>query len=102
MEQKTRSQLVEEARKAVRAMFELRRVGASGAAVARANGFADGFMRGLREAHLCSDSELLEMVQTERQRLDGPALRVERPVAPELVGSAWSPQTDGALIRLAG
>jgi hypothetical protein len=77
MGQATRSELVEQARNAVRTMFELRRRGASGAELARASGFADGFMRSLVQAHLCSERELLELVRGERQRLDGPAARVE-------------------------
>jgi len=88
VQQGTRSQLVEEARKAVRTMFELRRQGASGATVARAGGFADGFMRGLRDANLCSDSELLELVRSERQRIDGPPVRVERNGVAELASAA--------------
>lgn len=73
----TRPHLIEQARKSIRELLELQRRGASGVEVARAAGFAEGFMRGLSEAHLCTSRELLELVRTERQRLDGPATRAE-------------------------
>jgi hypothetical protein len=69
-----RNQLLDEAALLVRRALELHRRGADGRELAEATAFADGYMRGLLLAHLCTARDLLELVRFERAQLDGPAL----------------------------
>jgi len=57
----------------LRTSFELRHEGASYEKQARAQGYADGFMRSLLDGGLVSQRELLEFVQGVRRGVDGPA-----------------------------
>ncbi len=43
--------------------------------LARAHGYVDGYMRALLELELVSKSELLTVVNAERERANGPATR---------------------------
>ncbi len=43
--------------------------------LARAHGYVDGYMRALLELGVVTKDELLEVVQAERERSSGPALR---------------------------
>lgn len=50
--------------------------GASGARLARAHGYVDGYMRALLDLGVATRTELLEVVASERERQNGPAVRV--------------------------
>ena len=46
--------------------------------LARAHGYVDGYMKALLDAGMATQQELLQMVAEERNRVDGPAVRVGR------------------------
>jgi hypothetical protein len=54
-------------------VFRLRSQGAAYAKVARAQGYADGYMRMLMDARLVDQRELLRLIAEERCVVDGPA-----------------------------
>jgi hypothetical protein len=56
-------------------LFTARAEGANYPRLARAHGYADGYMRALLESGQCTKHELLELVAAERARVSGPATR---------------------------
>lgn len=54
-------------------LFTQQRFGSDGASLARAHGFVDGYMRVLLDSGLVSKSELLALVASRREMVDGPA-----------------------------
>jgi hypothetical protein len=67
-----KAEMMETARKLVRESLELRVQGALGTRVARAQGYADGYMRLMLELDLVAARELLTLVGEERDRVEGP------------------------------
>lgn len=67
-------QLLNTLRGLLRDVFRLRREGTAHARFTAAQGYADGFMRALLDAGLCSQQELLTLVAEVRRGVDGPAL----------------------------
>jgi hypothetical protein len=60
----------------LRDMLAASAAGAAGARLARAHGYVDGYMRALLDLGAASRSELLGIVASERERVNGPAVRV--------------------------
>lgn len=56
-------------------VFRLRNQGAVYAKLARAQGYADGYMRSMVDAGLVNQRELLAIVAQQREVVDGPATR---------------------------
>lgn len=56
-------------------VFRLRTQGAAYAKLARAQGYADGYMRSMVDAGLVNQRELLTIVAQQREVVDGPATR---------------------------
>ena len=56
-------------------VFAAKEKGEAYGRLARAHGYVDGFMRALLEIGFVSKAELLEIVNEERDRASGPALR---------------------------
>jgi hypothetical protein len=50
--------------------------GAAGARLARAHGYVDGYMRALLDLGVATRTELVAVVASERERQNGPAVRV--------------------------
>jgi len=64
-----------ELRRLLHDLFTARAEGANYPRLARAHGYADGYMRALLESGQASKQELLELVAAERVRVSGPATR---------------------------
>ena len=71
-------QLLDTLRDLLRDVLKARFDGAAYAKLARAHGYADGYMKGLLQAGLVSQRELLSIVSEERGRVAGPATRLVR------------------------
>lgn len=69
-------EMLQNLRMLLREAFILRNRGAAYAKIARAQGYADGYMRGLVEMHVVDQRELLRLVSEERCVIDGPATQV--------------------------
>lgn len=63
-----RDQLLNTLKTLLRDVLETRFEGSAYAKLARAHGYADGYMRALLDSGLMSQSELLEFVGSERRR----------------------------------
>ncbi|MEO0324606.1 MAG: hypothetical protein AAF447_16710 [Myxococcota bacterium] len=64
----TRDELVETLKELLREVLRARFDGAAYAKLARAHGYADGYMRALLDAGLVDKRELLKVVGAERRR----------------------------------
>jgi hypothetical protein len=73
---RTRSEVLADLKTMLRDMLTASAGGAGGARLARAHGYVDGYMRALLDLGIATRNELLELVATERERLNGPAIRV--------------------------
>jgi hypothetical protein len=73
-----RDRLLRTLRERLHEAFMARYQGAAYARIARATGFADGYMQAMLDAGLAGEKEMLQLVGEERQR----ALRTEHPVGP--------------------
>ncbi len=60
----------------LRDVFQLRRQGSRQDRMARAQGYVDGYVRGMIETGVATKSELLDFVAQQRKAVDGPATRV--------------------------
>ncbi len=56
-------------------VFTAKAAGEAYGRLARAHGYIDGYMRALLEIGLVTKAELLEVVNSERERSSGPAMR---------------------------
>lgn len=72
----SKSEMLQNLRMLLREAFMLRNRGAAYAKIARAQGYADGYMRGLVETQVVDQRELLRLVGEERCAIDGPATEV--------------------------
>jgi hypothetical protein len=69
-----KAQLLDTLRGLLRDSFRLRNEGTAYAKLALAQGYADGYMRMLTDAGICTQSELLTLVGEVRRGVDGPAV----------------------------
>jgi hypothetical protein len=69
----SKAEMLETLRALLRDVFRLRSDGVAYARLARANGYADGYMRALLERGIVDKNELLAIVAQERTGVDGPA-----------------------------
>jgi hypothetical protein len=72
---KTKAEVVAELRTMLADVFTAKAAGEAYARVARAHGYVDGYMRGLLEMGFVTKAELIELVNAERERSSGPAMR---------------------------
>jgi hypothetical protein len=73
---RTRAEVLADLKTMLQDMLTATAAGAVGARLARAHGYVDGYMRALLDLGVATRSELLEVVAIERERVDGPAIRV--------------------------
>ncbi len=71
----TKTQMFDELRSLLRDAFNSRDAGAPAAHLARAHGYADGYMRAMMDSGLANQRELLSLVGEQRRRAHGPAYR---------------------------
>lgn len=72
---KPKAEVISELRSMLADVFAAKEKGEAYGRLARAHGYVDGFMRALLEIGFVSKAELLEIVNEERDRASGPALR---------------------------
>ena len=72
---KPKAEVIAELRTMLADVFAAKESGEAYGRLARAHGYVDGFMRALLELGFVSKAELLEIVNEERDRASGPALR---------------------------
>jgi hypothetical protein len=72
----------------LRDMFAAGASGATGARLARAHGYVDGYMRAMLDLGVTTRSELIAVVAAERERFAGPAVRVLDPERDEAIAQA--------------
>ncbi|HEX2730667.1 MAG TPA: hypothetical protein VHM70_03650 [Polyangiaceae bacterium] len=73
MQRVNKSQFVSEIKRMLADLFGEHGRGASGVRLARAHGYLDGYMRGLADAGVLTQRELLQLVSRERTQAAGPA-----------------------------
>jgi len=73
---KSTAELMNQLRTQLREAFQLRNQGASYARIARAHGYADGYMRMLLDSGMVDARTLLDFVAQVRREVDGPATAV--------------------------
>lgn len=78
---KSRAEVMGELRTMLADVFGAKASGAAYGKLARAHGYVDGYMRALLELGFVSKSELVELVNAERERSSGPAVRPMAEVA---------------------
>jgi hypothetical protein len=71
---RAKADMLNELRTMLHEVFVARSGGVVQQRLARAQGYADGYMRALLETGTCSQQELLDLVSRERARVDGPAV----------------------------
>lgn len=72
---KTKSELLGELRTMLADVFAAKAAGEAYGRLARAHGYIDGFMRAMLDVGVVTKAELLEVVNSERERRSGPAIR---------------------------
>ena len=72
---KPKAEVISELRSMLADVFAAKEKGEAYVRLARAHGYVDGFMSALLEIGFVSKAELLEIVNEERDRASGPALR---------------------------
>ncbi len=77
-ERTQRDQVIDELRRLLHDLFVATEQGAAQPRLARAHGYADGFMKGLLQAGVVTQRELLSIVSEERGRVAGPSTRLVR------------------------
>jgi len=73
-----RDQVIVELRRLLHDLFVATEQGVAQPRLARAHGYADGYMKGLLQAGLITQRDLLSIVSEERERVAGPATRLLR------------------------
>ncbi len=81
---KSKAEVVSELRSMLADVFAAKASGEAYGRLARAHGYVDGFMRALIDMGIVTKAELLDVVNAERERSSGPAMR---PMA-DLTGAA--------------
>lgn len=72
---KEKVEVISELRAMLADVFAAKEGGHSYGRIARAHGYIDGYMRAMLELGVVTKQELLEVVNGERERTSGPALR---------------------------
>lgn len=72
---KSKAEVVSELRSMLADVFAAKASGEAYGRLARAHGYVDGFMRALLDMGVVTKAELLEVVNAERERSSGPAMR---------------------------
>ena len=72
---KSKAEVVSELRSMLADVFAAKASGEAYGKLARAHGYVDGFMRALIDMGVVTKAELLEVVNAERERSSGPAMR---------------------------
>lgn len=72
---KEKAEVISELRTMLADVFAAKEKGEAYGRLARAHGYVDGYMRALLDVGLVTKAELLEVVNGERERASGPALR---------------------------
>jgi hypothetical protein len=72
---KTKAEVIAELRTMLADVFAAKANGEAYGRLARAHGYVDGYMRALLEVGFITKAELLEVVNAERERSSGPAMR---------------------------
>ena len=72
---KSKAEVTSELRRMLADVFAAKAQGETYARLARAHGYVDGYMRALLELGFATKDELLEIVNAERERASGPAMR---------------------------
>ncbi len=72
---KTKAEVIAELRTMLADVFAAKASGEAYGRLARAHGYVDGYMRALLEVGFITKAELLEVVNAERERSSGPAMR---------------------------
>ena len=72
---KEKAEVISELRSMLSDVFTAKERGEAYGRLARAHGYVDGYMRALLDLGVASKDELLEVVNAERERSSGPAMR---------------------------
>ena len=72
---KSKTEVVAELRSMLADVFAAKASGEAYGRLARAHGYVDGFMRALLDMGIVTKPELLDVVNAERERSSGPAMR---------------------------
>lgn len=72
---KQKAEVISELRTMLADVFAAKAAGQAYGRLARAHGYVDGYMRALLDTGVVTKAELLEVVNAERERASGPALR---------------------------
>jgi hypothetical protein len=72
---KDKAEVITELRTMLADVFAAKERGEAYGRLARAHGYVDGYMRALLELGVTSKDELLDVVNSERERSSGPAMR---------------------------
>jgi len=72
---KNKAEVIAELRTMLADVFTAKAQGEAYGRLARAHGYVDGYMRALLELEFVSKEELLDLVNAERERSNGPAIR---------------------------
>lgn len=72
---KSKTEVISELRTMLADVFTAKAQGEAYGRLARAHGYVDGYMRALIEFGIVTKDELLEIVNGERERVSGPAIR---------------------------
>jgi hypothetical protein len=72
---KSKTEVIAELRSMLGDVFAAKAAGEAYGRLARAHGYVDGYMRALLELGFVTKAELLEVVNAERERASGPAMR---------------------------
>lgn len=78
---KTKTEVLAELRSMLADVFTAKAAGEAYGRLARAHGYVDGYMRALLDTGLATKAELLDVVNAERERSSGPAMRPMADVA---------------------
>ena len=73
---RTKAELLGDLRTMLGDVFAAKAAGETYSRLARAHGYVDGFMRALLDSGIASKTELLDVVNGERERVSGPAMRI--------------------------
>ena len=72
---KSKVEILAELRTMLADVFAAKASGEAYGRLARAHGYVDGYMRALLEMNVVTKAELLDVVNAERERSSGPAMR---------------------------
>ena len=72
---KGKAEVISELRSMLADVFSAKERGEAYGRLARAHGYVDGYMRALLDLGVASKDDLLEVVNAERERSSGPAMR---------------------------